>query len=286
MDEKKHLFQKAQEEKYAIGSFNFSTLEQLKGIVEALETFGGAPAIISTSEGEAEFIGMEMAVSLVEFFRQKKGLALLLNLDHGKDIAKIKKAIEIGYDMVHFDGSGLSFEENLKRTKEVVEYAHQRGVLVEGELGYLRGSSSFHQEQPEIRPEDLTDPQKAQEFCANTGIDLLAIAVGNIHGVFKQGNPQLDIRRIEEIKARTEAYLVLHGGSGIEKEMVQQAIRAGIVKININTELRLAYSQKLREELVANPQEVTPYKYLPETIKAVAKVVGEKLTLFSGGRTS
>jgi len=281
------ILKKAQLNKYAVGSFNFSTAEVLKAIVLAAKELN-SPVIVSTSEGEASFFGMREAAALVEAWRHGSKLPIILNLDHGKNLETIKKAIAAGYNAIHFDGSNLPYKENIRQTKAVVEYIRsvektfEREIIVEGELGYLRGSSSVHQEVLEIKPEDLTSPAQALEFVEKTGIDSLAVAVGNAHGVFVKSEEKLNLERLAQIKEALgeRVFLVLHGGSGISAEDIKKAIELGIVKININTELRVAYKEGLAEELREQPQETTPYKILEPSFEAVKKVVAEKIKLF------
>jgi len=283
----KEILKKAQQEKYAIGAFNFSTAEVLKAIVAAAKELR-SPVILATSENEAEFFGMREAVALVDAWRHGSKLPLILNLDHGKSLESIKKAIAAGYDAVHFDGSHLSYEENLKQTKAVVEWVRQvektfdRQIIVEGELGYLRGGSSLHTEALEIKPEDLTQPHQAKDFVDQTGVDSLAVVIGNAHGVFSAGQEKLNLERLAQIKEALgdKVFLVLHGGSGLAVEDVKKAIELGIVKTNINTELRVAYKEGLEEEFKQKPQETTPYKILEHSFEDVKKVVSEKIRLF------
>ncbi|TRZ80900.1 class II fructose-bisphosphate aldolase [bacterium] len=278
----KEILKKAQEKKFAVGAFNFSTLEQLRAIFEAANTLK-SPIIVQTSPGETDFLGIDLTVGAVKVFRKRYNVSAFLNLDHGKEINIIKQAINSGYDMVQFDGSRLSFEENLTKTKEVVDYAQCCGVLVEGELGYLRGSSNVYEESPFISQKDYTDPDQAEKFVKETQIDLLAISVGNIHGALKnkENNPPLDINRIQEINSKLKnTFLVLHGGSGTSEDELKQARSAGIVKININTDLRNAYTEALRAELKKNKEQIVPYKYLKEPINKLRKIVEYKIKLF------
>ncbi len=276
------IFQKAKQNRYAIGAFNVSNLEQLKAIVLAAQNLK-SPAFISTSEGESKFIGKKLVRALVNVYKKETGLPLILHLDHGKSLEVIKEAIEAGYDSVHFDGSELDFEENIKITKQVVELAQEKGIEnVEGEIGYLRGKSEI-QEKVEIQKEDLTEPKQALEFVKQTGVDSLAVAVGNIHGVFKSSkNPHLFLERLEEISQvlGDEIGLVLHGGSGTPEQDVKKAIESGVVKVNVNTELRMAYTNSLKKSLENNPNQITPYKLMPPVVEAVQKIVEEKIKLF------
>ncbi len=283
----KEILKKAQAGRYAIGSFNFSTAEVLKASVLAAKELS-APVIVSTSEGEGEFIGISEAVALVGAWRHGTKLPIILNLDHGKSLEAIKKALEAGYDAVHFDGTSLSYEENVVQTKAAADFVrdferkNNRQIIVEGELGYLRGSSSLHEEALEIKPEDLTTPNQAVDFVERTGVDSLAVVIGNAHGVFAKGEEKLDLARLAKIKEALgdKVFLVLHGGSGIPDGDIREAIELGIVKINVNTELRVAYKEGLEEELKKEPKETTPYKILEPVFDDVKKVVAEKIKLF------
>ncbi|MAF20418.1 MAG: tagatose-bisphosphate aldolase [Parcubacteria group bacterium] len=278
------IFQKAKQNNYAIGAFNASNLEQLKAIVQAAQNLK-SPIIISTSQGESNFIGKKQVKALVDIWRQETGLDIILHLDHGKSLEVIKEAIEAGYDSVHFDGSKMPFEENLAITKQVVVLARAKGINnVEGEIGYLRGGSSLR-EAVEVKQEDLTDPVQADKFIKETEVDSLAIAIGNIHGMNKDQNlenPHLFLDHLEKINEQigNKAFLVLHGASGTPEQDIKKAIALGIVKVNINTELRLAYTQSLKKSLADNPQVITPYKLMPSVVKAVQAVVEEKIKLF------
>lgn len=276
------IFKKARENKYAIGHFNVSNMEQVRAIMQVAQKMR-SPVIIATSEGESNFMGKRQIKALVDSWRQETGLPVILHLDHGKDFNIIREVIEAGYDSVHFDGSKLPFEENVEATKQVVDFARKNNIKnVEGELGYLRGQSAIH-EAVVISEKDLTDPSQVLEFVEKTGVDSLAVAIGNVHGIFKEGqDPHLFLDRLEEIRGKLNdsVGLVLHGGSGIPEEDIRASIRLGIVKININTELRVAYIQTLRKSLSDNPEETTPYKIMPLAIEAVQKVVEEKIKLF------
>jgi len=278
----KYYFKKAQKEKWAIGQFNFSDFSQMKAIVEACKNLK-SPLILGTSEGESRFFGLEEAVALRNVLRKKTGLPIFLNLDHGKSFEYLKQAIDADYDMVHFDGSKLSLEENIRITKEVAKYAKWRGVLVEGEVGRIATDSSrVYDEKFEIKEELLTNPAESVKYIDKSGVDLLAISIGTFHGIQAGGiNPRLRLDKLEEIRKKTgNTFLVMHGGSGTPEEDIRKAIDLGIIKININTELRLAYTNALRKALQENPNEVVPYKYLQNAVEAVGKVVKQKITLF------
>ena len=278
----KYYFGKAQKEQWAIGQFNFSDFTQMKAIVASAEKTK-SPIILGTSEGESKFFGLQEAVALRDVLRKRTGLPIFLNLDHGKSFEYLKEAIAAGYDMVHFDGSKLPLGENIKITKEVVKYAKWRGVLVEGEVGVIgTDSSKLYSEKFEIKEEDLTKPEDAEKFVNETKADLLAVSIGTFHGIVVSGvcpNLRLDI--LKKIKEKTgKIALVLHGGSGTPEDDIKEAIKLGVVKININTELRVAFSGNLRRFLNNNPDEVVPYKFLAEAKNSVEKVVGLKIELF------
>lgn len=277
-----NYLKKAAKEKWAIGQFNISNLETLKAVIKAAKKLG-SPVIIGTSEGESRFLGLRQTAALVGSFQKETGLPMLLNLDHGKDFDYIKEAIGAGYSAVHFDGSNLSLADNIRMTKKVVDYARKRKILIEGEVGFIKGASRIIKEKIDFKEEDLTDPEEALRFVKETGVDSLAINIGTFHGVRASGrNPHINLARLKEIeeKIRGKAFLVLHGGSGTPEEDVKEAIKLGIVKININTELRLAFTNSLKKSLKEKPEETTPYKYMEEVISAVQKKVEEKMKLF------
>lgn len=273
----KEYFKKAQKGKWALGQFNFSTLEQLRGILKAGEKLKN-PLILGTSEGEARFLGLKEIVALVEINKLKYNIPAFLNLDHGKDLNLIKKAVDLGYHCVHFDGSNLSFKENIKKTKEIVSYAHKRGILVEGELGKITGSSVAQKGEGKIKKKDLTLPSQVEEFVRKTGVDSLAVAIGNIHGVYDK-MPKLDFERLKEIRGKSNVFLVLHGASGIAPSDIRKAVKGGMVKVNNNTELRMAWKKALKEAVKG--KEVKPYNILSSAQKAVQKKVEEKIKLFA-----
>jgi len=272
------ILKKAKREKWAIGQFNFSTIEQLRGIIGAAKKLS-APVILGTSEKESKFLGLEETIAQVRILENKMGLKLFFHLDHGKDLNYIKRAVDLGFDSVHFDGSELPFKENLKLTKEIVNYGHKKNVLVEGELGYLRGESRFFQKKKiAIKEEDLTRPEQAQEFVEKTKVDLLAPAIGNVHGIYPE-MPELDFERLKEINQKTDAFLVLHGGSGILRDEIKKAIKSGIQKININTELRLIWRESL-QKILKTSKEIKPYIILPQVSQAIEKKVEKYIKLF------
>lgn len=278
----KNYFEKAQWGKFAVPQFNFSDFSQMKAIVNKCAELK-SPVILGTSEGESRFFGLEEAVALRNVLRKKTGLPIFLNLDHGKSFDYLKLAMDAGYDMVHFDGSKLLFQENVKITKEVVNYAKWRGILVEGEVGRIgTDSSTMYSQKFEIKEEDLTKPDEALKFLKQTKADLLAVSIGNFHGIEISGiDPNLRIDLLAKIREKTkDKFLTLHGGSGTPEDDLKEAIKLGIVKININTEVRLAFTGNLRRFLDNNKEEIVPYKYLPEAMNSVEKVVARKINLF------
>jgi len=276
----------------AIGHFNISNLEMLRGILEAAKEAGNVPVMIGASEGEADFIGRRAAVALARAFQEEYSIPIFLNADHHKSVEAAKKAIDAGFDSVHIDLSKLPYEENLKGTKDVVEYARSKvsgsmfqvsGINVEGELGYLpTDSSKIYKEEVKIDPASLTKPEEAAAFAVETGIDRFAAAVGNLHGI-AANEPKLDLDRIRAIRAALPEHVafVLHGGSGIPASQVKEAIKAGMNNVHVSTEIRVAFTQALRTSLAANPDETTPYKLFPPAVEAVKRKVLEKLKLFS-----
>ncbi len=256
----KKALKKAQKGKYAIGQFNFSTLVQLRAILDAAKKLK-APVILGTSQGELKYLGLEEVIALVEISKNKYGLKVFLNLDHGSDLKLIKKCVDYGFSAVHFDGSSLPLEKNTEYAKTIVQYAHKRGVLVEGELDAIGGKG-------------LTSLIEAKRFVKETGVDSLAVAIGNVHGIKKV---KLDLSRLKDI-CKVKAFIVLHGGSGISGDQIKKAIKLGVVKINVNTELRIAWKEGLKKALKGG--EIKPYKIMPFVQEAIQKKVEEKIKLF------
>lgn len=290
------ILQKATNEGWATGHFNASELDQMRAIIEACAEVK-SPAIVGTSEGEAKHFGYAEAVVLRDVFRKEYGIPIFLNADHHKSVESAKEAIDAGYDSVHIDLSSKSFQDNVLGTKEIVEYGAARRsqadnniptfssmlvcYSVEGELGYLRGESKIQKEKIKISPKDYTKPSEAKEFVEKTGVDRLAIVVGNIHGI-SFDEPELDIERIKAIREAIpqDVALVLHAGSGIPDNQIKAAIEAGIANIHINTELRAAFVNELRKTLSEELDEVAMYKLDQSAIAAMKELVQEKLRLF------
>jgi len=273
------ILTKAKNEGWALGAFNAGNLEILKGIVQAAQN-QKSPIILETSFGESQHFGIQNFLSVVENFRRETGLTILTNFDHGGGLEECQNAIEVGYNLVHFDGANLPYEENIKITKALVELAHPKGILIEAEMDRILGDSKFHEQGAESLQAtgNYTDPQKAADFVAQTGCDILAVFIGNLHGTFKT-EPKLDIERLKMIRSQVGCFFSLHGGSGLLDEDVKAAIKLGVIKININTDLRVAFKQTL-ENVLKGSEEYAIYKLMPPVIAAVQKVVEEKIQLF------
>lgn len=276
----------AREKKVAVGHFNISNLEALWGIFRAAQGLN-VSVIIGVSEGERDFVGVKQVAAVVKSIREEFDYPIYLNADHTYSFDKVKEAIDAGFDSVIVDGAKLSFEENVKLTKQCVEYARASGreVLVEAELGYIGQSSKVLDEIPEgvmLDESSLTDPAKAKEFVELTGVDMLAPAVGNFHGMLRGGvDPKLNIERVKQVSESTGIPLVLHGGSGNSEDDFKQAIANGINIVHINTEIRLAFRDAVKKALQENPDEVAPYKFLKPGMLAVQEVVTNKLRFFN-----
>ncbi len=286
----KEIIKEAENGKVAVGHFNVSDCVGVKAIFGAAQALN-LPVIIGVSEGERDFIGVKRIASAVKSIREEFDYPIYLNADHTHSFEKIKEAVEAGFDAVLFDGGKLPLEENIKQTKEVVEYvrgvaaSRRTEILVEGELGYIGGSSSLLENIPEgaqINEKDLTTVEEAARLVKETGIDLLAPAVGNLHGILKNApQPNLNIERIKAIRETAGIPIVLHGGSGVSDEEFLAAINAGISIIHINTELRLAWRQGMEEALKLSPNEIVPYKILPMAVEKIKAVVASRLKLFN-----
>jgi fructose-bisphosphate aldolase, class II len=267
----------------AIGHFNVATLEMFHGVVAAAGE-RGMPVIIGVTEGERDFMGIREIVSLVRSIRETTDQAVFLNADHTYSVERVKEAIDAGFDAVIFDGAKLSIEENIRQTKECVEYARASGreVLVEAELGYIGMSSKLLDAVPDgaAIAEAMTTVEDAKRFVVETGVDLFAPAVGNIHGMLKDApEPRLSIERIKAIAESVSAPLVLHGASGNSDEDIGAAVAAGIRIVHVSTEIRVAFKKALADALAAHPDELAPYRYLPGVQDAVQNIVEEKMKL-------
>ena len=293
----KEMFKKALNSDYAIGAFNVNNMEIIQGIVEGAKR-QNAPVILQVSAGARKYANPTYLVKLVEAAILDSGLDIALHLDHGEDFEICKKCVDDGFTSVMIDGSKHPFEENIEMTKKVVEYAHEKGVVVEAELGKLAGVED--DVKVDSRSATFTDPLEAKEFVERTGVDSLAIAIGTSHGAYKfKGDPYLDFERLKEIhKLIPDTPLVLHGAStvikefvdkcnlyggnipgaqGVPEDMIREATKYGICKVNIDTDLRLALTAEVRKFLMEHPEEFDPRKYLGPGREAIVKMVEHKI---------
>jgi fructose-bisphosphate aldolase class II len=300
------LFARASREGYAIGGFNVNNMELIQAIVDAAEE-KRAPIILQVSAGARKYARQEYLVKLVEAAIATSTIPIVLHLDHGEDYEICKACIDGGFTSVMIDGSRYPFEENIAVTRKVVEYAHAHGISVEAELGRLAGvEDNISVTDQEAR---FTDPAQAAEFVERSGCDSLAIAIGTSHGAYKfKGTPRLGLDRLREIIKQLPARypLVLHGASsvladlvqvcnsyggqiagaqGVPEDVIQEACRIGIRKVNIDTDLRLAFTGAIRKYLAEHPGEFDPRKYLSPARDAVQQVVRHKVdVLGSAGK--
>lgn len=274
----RQIFEKARRGKYAIGAFNAGTFESIKAIINTAARLK-SPAIIEASPGETTYLGLEILSNIVRTLARQAKAQVLLNLDHAKDPQAVIKAARLGFDLVHYDGSLLEPIQNEANLCRIVPIAHRAGSLVEAEREHIAGSSRIYNKTVHKSGEsELTDPHTAGEFTRKCGFDILAISVGESHGLY-QGGKQIDPKLVQKIHRTVPAFLSLHGGSGIPSGQIQAAIKAGVTKININTEVRLAYASSLRKSL-AGSQSIIPYEVLPPVIKAIEQVVERKIRIF------
>lgn len=276
----REYIKEAEEKNVAIGHFNISDSEGFKAVVESAKELG-VPVIIGVSEGERDFIGVSEVKAMVDTERLK-GLPVFLNADHTYSVDRVKQVVDAGFDAVIIDGAKLSFEENSKMTKEAVDYARSvnPNIIVEAELGFIGQSSKILDKVPDgVSAETETKPEDAERFVMETGIDMFAPSVGNIHGMVKTGEPKLNIELIKAIAEKVKIPLVLHGASGNSDEEVRAAIEAGISVVHINTEIRVAYKEGVEEGMKLD--EVAPYKFLALGVEEMKKVITAKLKLFN-----
>ena len=283
------VLERSKKDHTAIGHFNVSDWVLLKAVLAAGQELK-VPVVVGASEGERDFIGVRQIASLVRSLREECDCPIFLNADHTHSLAKAVEAAKAGFDAIVFDLSALPFEQNVRQTKEAVETLKtiNPAILVEGEIGDIGTGSEIHEEAPDLS-KGLTSPAEAKQFVESTGVDILAPAVGNMHGMLKsmvqgQTRKRLDIQRIAEIKNAAQVPLTLHGGSGTDDEDLRKAIAAGINIIHVNTELRVAWRRGLEEGLAKQPDEVAPYKILPFAVESVKKAARSRLKLFHADR--
>ena len=269
---------KENEGKGAVGAFNLHCFEMLPAMIQAAEELN-VPIIIQTSLGTAEYIGFEPLIAAVKALAEKSSVNVALHMDHCKSVEALKKAIDLGYSSVMYDGSALPIEENIKNTQEVVEYAHAHGVSVEGEIGSIGGA-----EEGVVVEKDAamyTKPEDAKKFVEETGCDTLAIAIGTAHGIYpKDFVPHLEQELLTEIKNTVSIPLVLHGGSANPDEEISAAVKNGISKINISSDIKEAFYRKCRDVL-NDPVIREPNAIYPPCIEAMKKVIYQKIDLFN-----
>jgi fructose-bisphosphate aldolase class II len=295
----KILLDRAKAGSYAVGAFNINNLEFVQGITSAAEELG-SPAILAVSQGAIKYAGFENLVSMVRTVSEEMEIEISLHLDHGKDIEIIEQCIAGGFTSVMIDGSHLPFEENVAVTREVVEKAKPAGISVEGELGRLAGI----EDNVSVAEQDaiFTDPGEAADFVEKTGVDSLAVAVGTSHGAYKfKGEAKLAMDRLSEIASVVPVPLVLHGASGVNQdhvkvanefgaqigaargvpdEAITEAVKRGAAKVNIDTDMRIAFTAYVRKSFADKPENIDPRKYLGAGRDAVHEVVKSKMKLF------
>ncbi len=291
----KEMFDRAYKEGYAIGAFNVNNMEIIQGIMEA-GAEERSPLILQVSAGARKYAGQTYIMKLVEAALIEADIPVCVHLDHGPDFELCKACIDGGFSSVMIDGSHLPFEENIAVTKKVVEYAHDRGVWVEAELGRLAGVEEHVVSESSI----YTDPDQAVEFVERSGCDSLAIAIGTSHGAYKfKGEAKLDFERLDKISSMMPGYpLVLHGASsvpqefvemanaygaklgdakGVTEELLRKAAKSGVCKINIDSDIRLAMTANIRKYMAENPEAFDPRSYLKPARQAVKDMVQRKI---------
>ena len=291
----KEMFDRAYKEGYAIGAFNVNNMEIIQGIMEA-GAEERSPLILQVSAGARKYAGQNYIMKLVEAALEDADIPVCVHLDHGPDFELCKACVDGGFTSVMIDGSHLPFEENIAITKKVVEYAHDRGVWVEAELGRLAGVEEHVVSESSI----YTDPDQAVEFVERSGCDSLAIAIGTSHGAYKfKGEAKLDFERLDKISNMMPGYpLVLHGASsvpqefvamantygaklgdakGVTEDLLRQAAKSGVCKINIDSDIRLAMTANIRKYMAENPEAFDPRSYLKPARQAVKDMVQRKI---------
>ncbi|MBU0469986.1 MAG: class II fructose-1,6-bisphosphate aldolase [Nanoarchaeota archaeon] len=293
----KIILEKARRKNYAVAHFNINNLEIVQGVVAAAVKLK-APIILATSEGALNYAGMNYLYSIAKTASELHQIPIALHLDHGKNLKAIRQAINLGYSSVMIDASHEKFERNVRLTKKVVRWAHRKGVSVEAELGTIGGTEDLVSARKII----YTNPEKAREFIDRTGCDFLAVAIGTSHGAYKfKGTAKLRIDLLKEIKNRTKIPLVLHGASGVPKNVVKMAeryganlkgvqgvpdqqislaVKNGINKINTDTDLRIAFDAAVRNFLKGNPKDFDPRHILAPARDLIQKVAEQRIILF------
>ena len=269
----KEILMKAQQEGYAVGAFNAENMEMVQAIVAAAEELS-SPVIIQTTPGSLQYADTDMFFGMVNAEAKKAKVPVALHLDHGNSAELCAKAILSGYTSIMIDGSKLAFSENVALTKKVVEFAHAMGVPVEGELGTVGGKEDTHEVKDSEK--SYTDPEEAKEFAEQTGVDFLAVGIGNAHGFYK-GVPKLRFDILEKTQSLVSIPIVLHGASGIPDEDVKKSTGLGICKVNFATELRDAFTKGVKEYLEKNPEVFDPKKYNGAGREKVKELIKPKM---------
>jgi fructose-bisphosphate aldolase class II len=277
----------AETEGVAIGHFNVSDWVTLKAVFESASD-RNVPVIVGVSERERQFLGVRQIAAMVTSLREEYDFPIFLNADHSHSLASAMEAAKAGFDSIVFDASALPLEENIRQTRTAVDTikAIRPETLVEGEIGDIGSGSEIHDTARDLR---LTTSVEARQFVEETKIDILAPAVGNMHGMLMRmvtgdTKKRLDIERIRTIKEQTRVFMTLHGASGTDDGDLRSAIAAGITVVHINTEVRIAWRHGLDSALSTQPNEIVPYKILPQVIDSVKERVAARLALFSSGR--
>jgi fructose-bisphosphate aldolase, class II len=272
----KELLEHAQENKYAVGAFNVNNMEIVQAIIEAAEETQ-SPVILQASQGGLKYAGVEYIAGLGKIAAQNASVPVAIHLDHGTDFDQIMQCIRHGFTSVMIDASKYPLEENIAMTKKVIEVAHAVGVSVEAELGKIGGTED------DITVSDrdatFTDPEEAKRFVEETGVDSLAIAIGTAHGPYK-GEPKLDFDRLETIRKTIDTCIVLHGSSGVPEEALRKAVSMGVSKINIDTDVRMAFAKGVKDLLDSKPNEYDPRKILGPAKEEMKKSIKEKMEIF------
>lgn len=271
----KEMLLKAQKEKYAVPAFNIHNLETISVVVETAAELK-SPVILAGTPGTIGYAGGEYLVAIAKAAAKKYNLPIALHLDHFEDIEEIKKYLDLGFTSAMIDASKENFQNNIKKVKEVVDYAHEKGAVVEAELGKLGGI-----EDDLIVDEKnamYTDPNSAKEFVERTGIDSLAVAIGTAHGLYK-GELKLDFQRLSEIRSKVKVPLVLHGASDVPINLVRKAISLGITKVNIATDLKIPFAEAVKSYFRENPEANDPRKYMTPGKEAMKAIVEAKIKM-------
>lgn len=276
----KEILQAARKGGYAVGAFNVNNMEIIQAIVEAAEE-EKSPVMLQASQGAIKYAGLEYIVALVKVAAEKASVPVALNLDHGTSFEQAMKCIRGGFTAVMLDGSHYPFDENVAIVKRVVDVAHSVGISVEGELGRIGGT----EDDISVSAEDayMTSPEEAKRFAESTEVDALAVAIGTAHGLY-HGVPKLDFDRLQQIRDVVDCAIVLHGASGVPDEAIKKAISIGVQKINIDTEIRQAFTKGVKKVIAEQPNEFDPRKLLGPSKEAMKEVVKAKMRLFGSSQ--